>query len=764
LLSSLSIADILSAEVSSGVGGSLALVAALALTPLVAKLARRRGWVDRPSDDRWHEQPVALMGGIAIASAIAVGIAIGMFAAGGRATYAVPVWLGAGIVFAGGWVDDRWGMRPDAKVLVQVLATVCILYVGQAFWRGGPVWVSLPCTFLWMICVTNAINLIDGLDGLAASVSVVASCTFFLAGVVLGQPRTMMAAAVLSGAVLGFLPYNLPPARLFMGDCGSLLLGYMLAVIALDVQASGGPIMGTLVPIAVLAVPLFDTTFVTLTRFLRGQSVTSGGTDHVHHRFVHLGLSEWRTVAILTVASAGFGGLALAVLWMSTALALAVTVMALVAVAVVAGYLASKVSPPADETSDPSIAQQVGAFMRTFAGGLHWKSVSGMLADLLLVGAIFVVAIHLRHGGVPPRGWGDLTLQVLPAVIGAKLVVFYAFGLYEGIWRHAGTPEVLRLIGGSVAASVLVGAGLFFLANAGTNLLSVLTIDWVFTTVGIGGARFGFRALRQYLAARSPSRGRAFVFGSGAEAMLLLRHLRHHPELNRSVVGFLDEERDRHGYRVQGIEVLGGLEDLPDLSSEYDVDEVIVPTENTTEADRYRVWKQCIEADLSCRFFDVTLRQGGRAVLEKFLEEERHILSPTAFRQVVDSEVTRLDQSQRPAGVLLLVQVPGKDPRSRDLEEVVEASKRTLHSSSYFSVWDGSLYLFLFPETDEEEVRRTGRRLKKSLKAVFEEPAELDISVEPLHPDLNLDFINGGFGDGGSPPQKESTPDRFADV
>ena len=594
------------------IGGGVAFLAVLGLTPLVIRLARGRGWVDHPTEDRWHDRPVALMGGIALVGAVILGV----LASRAPVLEAWPVQLGAVLMFVVGVLDDRWDLHPDGKVLAQVLAAALLLYAGYAFWRGGAAWVSMPLTFLWVIGVTNAFNLIDGIDGLAAGVAVVAAGALVLISVTLGQGELVVVMAAVMGAALGFLAYNAPPARIFMGDCGSLFLGYLLAAGALGVQSGGGPVVGTLVPIAVLAVPIFDTTFVTITRLLRGESVARGGTDHVHHRLVHLGLSEGQAVVTLCGASALCGGAAVATLWMPWRLTLAVASLCLVAAVVVGGYLATTVRyATPDEPADlPRLAQRAGALMRTFMGGSAWKSVVGMLADLVVLGAAFVVAVHLRYGGAPPPDWSALIPGVLAGVIGGKLFVLYAWGLYEGIWRHAGTPEVVRLGTGTTVASLLAGVGLLLTTEIGWGaVLPVLIIDWAVATMGIGGTRFAFRALRQYVAAHREEGRRVLLYGSDADAMLVLRHLRHHPELNRSVQGLLDADPDRHGYRVQGVEVLGGPEALLQLCSDHDIEEIIVPVLATPEAERRRIQERCATVGVDCQYFSVSLRPASEA-------------------------------------------------------------------------------------------------------------------------------------------------------
>jgi len=583
---------------ASLVGGLIAFFAALALTPLVIRVARRRGWIDEPSEDRWHDRPVALMGGIAIGGAVAVGLASG----GDPLLEQWPVWGGAALLFGVGLADDRWDVRPEVKMLAQVAAASAVLYAGYAFWAAGPGWVSFPLTFLWVIGVTNAVNLVDGIDGLAAGVAGVSALALTLVSLVQGPPEWAIAMAVLAGAAFGFLVYNAPPARVFMGDCGSLLLGYLLAVGALGVQAGGDPLIGTLVPIAVLAVPIFDTTFVTVTRLLQGKPVSEGGTDHVHHRLIRLGFSEARATVVLCVASVTFGGLAIAALWMRPNLTLAVAAFCLAAAGVVGGYLALTNEGGGDV---PGLSEQIGALMRRYAGGPSWKSVLGVVGDFLVVGAALVVALHLRFDGAPPAEQQVMMGRALPAVIVLKLAVFYAFGLYEGIWRHAGTPEVMRLVGASTLASVLVAAG-FAVVGPGRLLGAVLVLDWMVTTVGVGGLRFGFRALRQYFAAHREEGRRTFVYGTDRPSLLAVRHLRHRPD--RTPVGLLSDDPAQHGLRVQGIEVVGEVDDLAGLRDQYEVDEVIVPVRAVSPNLRRRIQARCAEQGVDCWYFGALLR------------------------------------------------------------------------------------------------------------------------------------------------------------
>lgn len=212
-------------------------------------------------------------------------------------------------------------------------------------------------------------------------------------------------------------------------------------------------------------------------------------------------------------------------------------------------------------------------------------------------------------------------IRALPGLVVLKILVFYSFGLYHGIWRHAGTPEVVRLVKASTLASGLALAGLTSIFGTESVSLSVVILDWMIATGDVGGARFGFRALRQYFAAQRQDGRRALVYGSHGPGLLVLRHLRYRSD--RTVVGLLDADATRHGLRVQGVDVLGGPGSLPEIVATYEVDEVILPVENTTEGDRQMLAEQCAEANVDCRHFAFVLQPAMHtdAVLESSTAE-----------------------------------------------------------------------------------------------------------------------------------------------
>jgi UDP-GlcNAc:undecaprenyl-phosphate GlcNAc-1-phosphate transferase len=239
--------------------------------------------------------------------------------------------------------------------------------------------------------------------------------------------------------------------------------------------------------------------------------------------------------------------------------------------------------------------------------GHRWKAAAGMLTDVMLVAAAFVVAHYLRfEGGLAPAHEAQM-LEILPLVVAAKVLVFYAAGLYRGIWRHAGTPELVRTVGATVLAGGATFAVYALLHGPATVSISVLVIDWMIVTLAVAGVRFGFRGLRQYLAANREQGRDVLLYGAGDAGVLTLRELRRNPDLGRTPIGFVDDDAMKQGQTIQGLEVLGTGEDLVRICRERDVDEVIVTTTTMPAAQQRLVYRRCQEEDIPCTAFDVTV-------------------------------------------------------------------------------------------------------------------------------------------------------------
>lgn len=290
-----------------------ALAMSLLLTPLALRVALRRQILDEPGGHKSHTSPVPYLGGTAIVTAFAVAVGVGSLLRppeSGRDELLVI--LGLAVALAGlGLVDDLRGLGPWLRLAAQFAAGLGVALTGAGVAVFGWEPANVALTVVWVVGVTNAFNLLDNMDGLSAGVASIASWWFFVIAAANGQFLVAGLALGLAGCALGFLRHNFHPARIYMGDSGSLFLGFMLAVIGLRLRFDAPMQVTFLVPILVLGVAIFDTTLVTITRLLHGKSPLSGGRDHTSHRLVFVGIPVPATVALIYAGAISVGWLGL---------------------------------------------------------------------------------------------------------------------------------------------------------------------------------------------------------------------------------------------------------------------------------------------------------------------------------------------------------------------------------------------------------------------------------------------------------------------
>ena len=322
----------------------VAFIVAYVTTPPVKRFAERIGAIDVPKDGRRvHDHPIPRMGGLAIF----MGFVLSVLLFVNMSLPVLGMLLGAVIIAVMGAVDDIVSLKPLVKLAGQVLAALAAIRCGLVFDTiSNPNFLSqnnfiqigrlsAPLTLLWIVGCTNAVNLIDGLDGLAVGVTAISSLTMFVASLFVADPLVSILLAALVGACLGFMPFNLNPAKIFMGDVGSQLLGFILSTVSILGLFKFHAIITFIVPVLALAVPLADTTFAFVRRIAHGQSPFKADRGHLHHRLLAMGMSQKQAVAVIYGISALLGlfavlitgeGLHIRVLCLVLALAVSVTV------------------------------------------------------------------------------------------------------------------------------------------------------------------------------------------------------------------------------------------------------------------------------------------------------------------------------------------------------------------------------------------------------------------------------------------------------
>lgn len=319
-----------------------ALGVALLATPAARRIAVRAGVLDRPGRHKGHREPVPYLGGVAIAAAFFAGTVVAALAAPAAANRRFGVLLTLAVLIgAVGLVDDLRGLSAGVRLAVQGSAAVLLWTQGVDVTATGVAVLDLVLTVVWIVGVTNAFNLLDNMDGLSAGVAGVAALWCFLLAAFAGQYLVAAAALALTGSALGFLRSNWHPARIYMGDAGSLFLGFVLAVLALELDVPTSAPASFAVPVLVLGVAILDTSLVTITRLLGGRSPFHGGRDHVSHRLIRLGLDVPRAVALLCAGGAALGGLGVLVAWLGGTAGLALAALATLVVVILGVRLAA---------------------------------------------------------------------------------------------------------------------------------------------------------------------------------------------------------------------------------------------------------------------------------------------------------------------------------------------------------------------------------------------------------------------------------------
>lgn len=289
-----------------------AALVAFATTPSVRVLAYKLGAIDIPQDGRrMHKKPIPRLGGLAIYLGFILTSLI--FAEFNPAL--IAIWIGGSIIVLLGILDDIFRLKASVKMVVQIGVALIAVWKGiiveQINFFGTPIefgaW-AIPITVIWIVGLTNAINLIDGLDGLSCGVSAISAMSLLLVSIIMGEDHSMtLLMAILAGSCMGFLPFNINPAKIFMGDTGALFLGYALSVISIQGVLKLHAVVSFIIPISIFALPLLDTTFAFTRRILQGKSPFSPDRGHLHHRLIDMGLNQKQVVAILYAVCALLG-------------------------------------------------------------------------------------------------------------------------------------------------------------------------------------------------------------------------------------------------------------------------------------------------------------------------------------------------------------------------------------------------------------------------------------------------------------------------
>jgi len=545
----------------------------VAATFAVRALAVRCGWIEAPRPDRWHRVPRAKLGGVAVFLALMGGLVAFAFA--------TPAVMGLGLLsaflFGVGLLDDFVGLKPQDKLVAQLAAALMLFFLGFRFETGWPFAFELLFVLLWVVGLTNAMNLLDNMDGLAAGVAVIAGFFRFLLAYNVGDVETALLSAVLVAAVAGFLVFNFSPASIFMGDCGSFLIGFFLAALNLTTHEryTGGVLSVLVFPVLVLAIPIFDTAFVSVVRYFSGRPVSAGGADHLSHRLVAVGLSERRAVLVLYALSGASGLLAYLMYRSALPYTMAAAAFVLLGLVLFGVVLAGvKVYPEHEVPTDVSTTKRF-ALSTEFR---YKRAVLWILVDFFTLTTAYYLAYLLRFGGT--FEWDRqfrLFATSVPVATAAVLVALFARGLYRSEWRHFSLHEIRAIVAGVSLGVVVTVLLITYIFRFEGYSRAVFVLTWGAAILMLAGSRVFVRALADGLRP-APQGRRVLIYGAGVAGELALTEIQMNPALDQVAVGFLDDDVFKHRTTIRGLPVLGGLDALPFLVRKHGIEAVVVST------------------------------------------------------------------------------------------------------------------------------------------------------------------------------------------
>jgi len=563
-------------ELTSSVAApfALALVLSLVLVPVARALATRLGYVSKPREDRWNKRPVAMFGGAAIAGSLFICVIL-------FHVYRELAVLAAGaaFMFAVGFVDDVLSLKPATKLIAQIAGASLLLFFGYRLnWLHSNT-LDTILTLVWVVGMTNAFNLLDNMDGLCGGIAMIVGGSLLIS-LLPGATGASFAGArylaMLLGAVGGFLVYNVHPASIFMGDSGSLLLGYSFAAITLSAAGTTAgrtdalPIIAA--PVLVLLIPIFDTTLVTLSRWFFGRRASQGGRDHTSHRLVAIGLSERAAVGLMWTLAAVGGALGIVIDFKSHSWTAGAAAFAFVlGMAMFAVYLAGiKVYDEGDTHTDS------GNVTPIVVDFVYKRRVAEVLLDCGLVAICYYVAYKLRFEDPYEFAKNFETFyQSFPILLAAQMIAFFAVGVNRGAWRHFGMMDTINIAKGVFVGTV--GAQLFILYvyHYFAYSRTVFAIYAVLVLIAVTLSRASFRLIGEFVQRQKRSGTRVVIYGAGDGGGLVIRELLNQNAENR-LVGFIDDDPRKAGIRVMGYPVLGGYSALTVLINSSSVDSIVI--------------------------------------------------------------------------------------------------------------------------------------------------------------------------------------------
>jgi UDP-GlcNAc:undecaprenyl-phosphate GlcNAc-1-phosphate transferase len=477
-------------------------------------------------------------------------------------------------MFILGIYDDLRRINPATKLIGQIMAAATAIFFGYSLrFFSWPLLDALLTAF-WIVGLTNALNLLDNMDGLAGGVGLLAALYLAFLFKQRGDLQETFVVLALAGAIAGFLIYNFHPASIFMGDAGSLFLGSTLSLLTLEAQGQASSILSLVaVPTLILLVPIFDTLLVTFTRVLRGQPVSQGGKDHTSHRLVVLGLTEPKAVLLLYVIAAISGATAVLLERLSYTLSLALVPLVILSCALFTVYLAQiEIFPEAE--GKRRVAEK--RFVALFITLTYKRRLLEIIFDLFLISFAYYLAFVLRFEFQLDAAHLNLYQTSLPLVLTATYSAFFCFGIYRGVWRYTSLEDLLRLAKGGISGALLAAVLVLCLYRFVGYSRVVFILYALLLFLAMAGSRLSFRLFSLLLAKPQTEGVSVLIYGAGDGGEVVVRECRKNSKLEYRPLGFLDDDPRKEGQTILGLPVFGRADKLTEILEQGRIQGLII--------------------------------------------------------------------------------------------------------------------------------------------------------------------------------------------
>jgi UDP-GlcNAc:undecaprenyl-phosphate GlcNAc-1-phosphate transferase len=554
------------------------LIASLLLVPAVRWFGFKTGKVAIPRSTRWHQKPTPTLGGVGMFIAFAIALLI-MYLTKNDQNLFENRWsilTAIVIMFLVGIFDDYRPINPPVKLTFQILAATLVIFFGGNtinFFRW-PI-ANIMLTFLWLVGITNAINLLDNMDGLAGGVALITSGFLSVFFWKTNYPDLLVIALALAGSMFGFLIFNFPPAKIFMGDSGSMLLGFSLAALAIARRTQASNVFAIVgVPTLIFLLPILDTGLVSITRVLRGRSPVMGGTDHTSHRLVAFGLSERQAVLVLYAITIISGLASIGLEAWDYDLSLVLIPILLIVLSLFVAYLARMKIVSSEQN-------HTNVITRWFVNLTYRRRIFELVFDLFLIGVSYYLSFWTRFGLNMTTESMNLFLHSWPIILAIAFGSFYLMGVYKGVWRYIGVNDLLRYV---IAAIISGGFSWLIIKLLFPNQLYTADVFLLFSLyllIGLAGSRSSFLVLDRFYARQfsGVQKENVLLYGAEDAGEIALRWILRNPTIGYSVVGFLDDDELKWGNNIHGVDVLGDLSKLDRFIQDHQVNGVIATNE-----------------------------------------------------------------------------------------------------------------------------------------------------------------------------------------